>query len=813
MQGLEGIRVLELGGGVAAGYATKLLADLGAEVVKVEASGGDPVRRRGPWRPGLEDDPDTGGLFVYLNTNKRSVRREAIDLDRLVAGCDLVVHELPAEQWTAWGLDPARWRVTDPSLVICSLSPFGLEGPYARYRATELGVVHGGGWAWLAPGASERPDLPPLRPPVDLAALQSASGAALCALACVDRAQRSGIGAHIDYSMQSHVASMLEAAFIAWSYPGWNPDRMGVRTLNPWGIFRARDGLVFLVCVEQDQWERLVELMGDPEWAQSELFATAPDRNQVAEALFGLVESFTAEHTVEYLWHEGQQRRIAFAPVFTMEDLSKQAHLRERGWFATVEQPGLGRIELPGQPAIVQPAGGSRGVARWALRDPAPRLGADTAPEWDPKPPPGNAVDGAAAPPRPLEGVRVLDFSWVWAGPFATLHLAHLGADVIKVENPQRLCLGRRLPFHPPGVEPTIDTSGYFNQWNQGKRSISLDLTRLEGLEVARRLAATADVVVDNFAVGVMERLGLGEEALRAINPDVIVASISGYGQRGPLRSYMGYGPTTSPLSGIASMTGYEPGDGPRELGIAFGDPAAGIACAWSIVAALVARRRTGTASRIDTSLWEATAVNGGEGWMHWLLRGEEAPRIGNRHHRWAPHNCYRCALDAPERSNGPDAGDFVTIAVTSDAEWDALRAVVDPDTTLGLDGRFATTEGRKRHEDDLDAILAGWCATRSRWAVTELLQHAGVAAFPTLSPKDLADDPHLRARRVLTERPHPLVGLRTHTGVPWLIEGEDATVRCAAPMLGQHTDEVLGEVLGLDEVAIAALRGAGALG
>jgi len=808
MRGLDGVRVVEIGGGVAAGYATKLLADLGADVVKVEGPDGDPVRRRGPWRPGLDGEADTGGLFVYLNTNKRAVAADGgPGLDALVAGADLVVHEVPEAGWAAWGIDPDRWRRERPDLVVCSLSAFGRTGPYAGYRATELGVVHGGGWAWLAPGASERPDLPPLRPPVDLASLQAATGAALCALACVDRAQRTGAGAHIDYSMQSHVASMLEAAFIAWTYPGWNPDRMGIRTLNPWGIFRCADGLVFLVCVEEDQWARLVEFMGTPEWATEEVFSTAAGRNEVADALFPLVESFTENHTVEYLWHEGQKRRIAFAPVFSMADLARQPHLRDRGFFATVDQPGLGPIEVPGRPFALRPADG--GEPWWALRRPAPALGATEPAGW---PAPGPAPSPAGDPGRPLEGVRVLDFSWVWAGPFATMHLAHLGADVIKVENPARLCLGRRLPFHPPGVTPTVNTSGYFNQWNQGKRSISLDLGRPEGLELARRLVAEADVVIDNFAVGVMERLGLGEADLRAINPDVIVASISGYGQTGELRPYMGYGPTTSPLSGIASLTGYEPGDGPRELGIAFGDPAAGIACAWGIVAALVARRRTGVAARVDTSLWEATAVNGGEGWMSWLLGGAEAERIGNRHRQWAPHNCYRCA---PDRDPAEEAGAFVTVAVTDDRDWQALCSVVDPDGTAGLagDARFATTAGRKAAEDELDELLAAWCAGRTRWEATEALQAAGVAAFPTLSPRDLAEDPHLRARGFLTERPHPEVGVRVHSGVPWLIDGEDTTVRHAAPLLGQHTDEVLRDLLGLDPAAIDALRAGGALG
>lgn len=823
MQGLEGIRVVEIGGGVAAGYAAKLLADLGAEVVKVEGPDGDPVRRRGPWRPGQEGDPDTAGLFVALNTNKTSVRAGAVDLAALVAGADLVVHELPPAQWPAWGIDPDRWRATRPDLVVCSLSPFGHTGPYAGYRATEIGVVHGGGWAWLAPGASERPDLPPLRPPVDLASLQSATGAAICALACVDRAQRTGIGAHIDYSMQAHVTSMLEAAFIAWTYPGWNPDRMGIRTLNPWGIFRCRDGLVFLVCVEEDQWARLVEFMGSPEWATEEIFSTAAGRNETAEALFALVESFTEEHTVEYLWHQGQQRRIAFAPVFSMHDLSQQPHLRERGFFATVDQPDLGRVELPGAPFVWQ-SSGEQTASPWALRSPAPALAGSPAPGWDARTPGAGAdragADGpgglegnaAGSAPRPLEGVRVLDFTWVWAGPFCTMQLAHLGADVIKVENPARLCLGRRLPFHPPGVEPTVNTSGYFNQWSQGKRSISLDLGRPEGLDLARRLVAEADVVIDNFAVGVMERLGLGVDELRAINPDVIVASIAGYGQTGSLRAYMGYGPTTSPLSGIASLTGYEPGDGPRELGIAFGDPAAGIACAWGVVAALVTRRRTGRTARLDTSLWEATAVNGLEGWMAWLLQGTEAERIGNRHAQWAPHNCYRCA---PDGEPAEEAGDFVTIAVTDDTDWLALCEVLDPDGTQGLatDARFISATDRKANEDDLDATVAAWCLERTRWAATEALQAAGVAAFPTLSPRDLADDPHLFARGFLTRLAHREVGVRTHAGVPWLIDGEDTRVRSAAPTLGQHTDEVLTGLLGLDPERVAALRAAGALG
>jgi benzylsuccinate CoA-transferase BbsF subunit len=395
--------------------------------------------------------------------------------------------------------------------------------------------------------------------------------------------------------------------------------------------------------------------------------------------------------------------------------------------------------------------------------------------------------------------VRILDFSWVWAGPFATLHLAHLGADVIKIESPQRACLGRRLPFHPPDIEPTLDTSGYFNQWNQGKRSVALNLTDPRGIDLARRLAARCDVVLDNFAVGVMERLGLGYEDLRALRPDIIVAQISGYGQVGPYKGYMAYGPTTAPLSGLSSLTAY-PDDGrPRELGIAFGDPAAGIQAALHVVAALVHRQATGEGCHIDVSLWEATAVNAVEGWMATQVTGQPPAPLGNRDHRWAPHNCYRCS--------GPD--DWVTIAATTDDEWRSLADLVDG---LGTDPRFVTGETRKEHEDDLDALIAAWTANRDKWDVTRLLQARGVPAFPSLSPRELADDPHLAQRGFLERLDHPVVGRRVHAGVPWLMSESPNGVRHAAPTMGQHGAEVLAELLGLGAVEVAALRANGVL-
>jgi benzylsuccinate CoA-transferase BbsF subunit len=569
--------------------------------------------------------------------------------------------------------------------------------------------------------------------------------------------------------------------------------------------------------------------------------------------LLGLVEEWTRTRSVMELFHEGQQLRIAFAPVFGMDDLAGQEHLRSRGFFVDVEHPVAGRLIHLGAPARLAAGGG-------AVPGPAPRLGEHTGSGFRSRGGSGESVDNSVAGSRsdstsirrdsgridsgridsgridsgridggridggsdsrrPLEGVRILDFSWVWAGPFATLQLAHLGADVIKIESPQRSCLGRRLPFHPPGIEPTLDTSGYFNQWNQGKRSVALDLTEPRGVDLARRLAARCDVVLDNFAVGVMERLGLGYEDLRALRPDIIVAQISGYGQDGPYKRYMAYGPTTAPLSGLSSLTAY-PDDGrPRELGIAFGDPAAGIQAALHVVAALVHRRATGEGSHIDVSLWEATAVNAVEGWMATQVTGHPPAPLGNRDDRWAPHNCYRCT--------GPD--DWVTIACTTDDEWRALAAVMDraadpADPTAdpagptadpadpAIDPRFVTGETRKAHEDALDSLVAAWTATRDKWDVTRRLQARGVPAFPSLSPRELAHDPHLADRGFLERLEHPVVGRRLHAGIPWLMADSPNGVRHAAPTMGQHSEEVLRELLGLDADEVAALRANGVL-
>ena len=588
------------------------------------------------------------------------------------------------------------------------------------------------------------------------------------------------MGEYIDFSVLAYVASALEFGIHVYTYHGFVIKRTVPRSLIPWRIFDTKDGAIFLACIEQDQWERLVEFMGNPDWATLDVFATPAGRNQNQDIIHTFLEEFIGGWNTFDLYHAAQRRRICFAPVMTFENLATDRHLEHRRFFTTLPDDDTRYVA----PALLIDD------ERPQYRRPAPRLGEHN-PEVLGATTPQPVAAETSSPRRPLDGVRVLDLTWVWAGPFGSMNLAHLGADVIRVESSVRPDLYRRGPAAPEGIEPTLNTNGMFNQWNQGKRSVAVDFRHPRGIEIVKALVGEVDVVFQNFATGVLERLGLGYDILQAINPHVILASVSGYGQTGPYREYMGYGPATGPLSGLAAASGF-PGEGPEETGVAMPDPTAGITAAYAVAAALLRRDETGVGEHLDVTLWEATAALNLDGWMEFALRGTQAERIGNRDPSMAPHGCF------------PAAGDdeWVTIACTDD-DFAQLADIVP-----GLqDGRFATWELRKQHEDELERIVADWTRTLDRWYVTGLLQARRIAAFPSFTCKDIIEDPHLNARGFVERLEHPEVGARAHTGIPWRFHERPNGVRTPAPQLGGHTDEVLRDVLGLSDAEIDDLR------
>lgn len=399
---------------------------------------------------------------------------------------------------------------------------------------------------------------------------------------------------------------------------------------------------------------------------------------------------------------------------------------------------------------------------------------------------------------KPLAGIRVCDFTWVWAGPFCTLQLAHLGADVIKIESTKRVDTVRG--FVPADDVPGVNRAGYFNQYNQGKRSMQLDLGSDEGRAIALRLVAESDVVAENFSAGVMKRWGMDYDRLKEVKPDIVMISLSGYGASGPLSPYISYGPAQVPMSGLASLTGYAGGP-PSEVGVSYGDPNGGIHGAVAVLAALWHRQRTGEGQYIDQSQWESAIAVLPEGIMAQVMNGRQPDRAGNRSATMAPHGIFRAA----------GADDWVSIACGSDAEFTALcRAIARPD--LAADPRFATFDARKANEDALEAEVSAWTSAHDRWETTRALQAAGVAAFPAMTAKDLVEDAHLRARGIFVELEHAEVGARTHVGIPWRMSATGCEVEAPAPLLGQHTDQVLREVLRLTDTEIAGLRERGVL-
>jgi benzylsuccinate CoA-transferase BbsF subunit len=409
----------------------------------------------------------------------------------------------------------------------------------------------------------------------------------------------------------------------------------------------------------------------------------------------------------------------------------------------------------------------------------------------------------------PLSGIKVADFTWVWAGPYCTLQLAHLGADVTRIETKTRPCVTRMLPPWPDGTFDGLNKSGYFNQYNQGKKSLSLNFKHPEAKDVAWRLIKEADVVVNNFASGVMEKMGFGYDAIREVKSNIIMISLSGYGDTGPYHEYVAYGPAQVPLSGLSSLTGYK-GFPPMHAGFSYADPNAGIHGAFAVLAALFHRKKTGEGQYIDMAQWECAMDLLAEGILEYTMNGREPERNGNRDPFMAPHGIFKCR-DLAEKVMDMTIDRWVSIVCADDAEWGRLASAMG-EPEVADDPRFKTLAARKANEDELEALITGWTLPQRFDEVARKLQAAGVAAAPCADNKYLCDeDQHVAQRNYWVELNHPEVGVQRHAGIPWRMSGTSTAVRMPAPCLGQHTDETLAR-LGYSKEEVESLRKIGAL-
>ena len=387
-----------------------------------------------------------------------------------------------------------------------------------------------------------------------------------------------------------------------------------------------------------------------------------------------------------------------------------------------------------------------------------------------------------------LTGLRVLDFTWVWAGPICTMLLADMGAEVIKVESNRRLDTSRIIPPFPDGENKGLNSGGQFNTYNRSKKTCALDLTKPEAVEIAKQLVLVSDVVVENFSPPVMARLGLDYEACRAVKSDIIYLSLSGYGATGPSREYVSYGMQLQAFAGFASLTGYVGGP-PRNLGTPMSDTAGGLSGAFGVLAALHHRRVTGEGQYVDVSQCEVLVALCPEAVLDYVMNGRVHGRVGNRDDSMAPHGVYPCKGE----------NKWVSIAVATEEEWQGLcQAIGRQDLTDAP--RFSDSFVRYQNHEELDKIISAWTIEHGDYQAMHILQGKGVPASAVLSNSQMVRDPHLIERGFCVEDNHPETGKRTIPGFSWHLSDTPGKVRSHAPLFGQHNKEVFCDLLGMSQ-------------
>ncbi|BBY14899.1 CaiB/BaiF CoA transferase family protein [Mycolicibacterium litorale] len=782
---LDGFRVVDLSTGIAGAYCTKLFADGGAEVVKVESPEGDPLRG---WSASGADTGGDGALFSYLACSKRSVVADPADssdsafVDDLLASAEAVVWSRGSAVAGHPDFTAAAIHARHPGLIVTAITPFGLDGPWTDRAATEFTLqAWSGGIVGLGRGA-------PDRAPVYVGGQIGEYLAGAYASAATLAARRRGVGELIDLSM-------LETQILGLTYyPVTYHQMLGrpwrdARKLTVPGIARAKDGLVDIGCGTAQQWFDLCAMTGHEDWIDEDSpLSITQQANEKAEELYAWV----ADQTVDEIRDLASAFRIPNAPVANGENVTALDHYVERGSFGTNPRDGFTQ---PGPPYRLTPA-----VLR--APEPAPRLGEHTdayrrnripGPRGDSLAA-GNAVSRDALP---FEGLRVLDLTTFWAGPSCTHILALLGAEVIHVESTRRPD-GTRLIAGIPATEPRWwERSPIFSGLNTSKKGLTLDLHTPRGRELLNRLIATSEVVVENFTPRVLDHLGLDFAAVQALRPDAVMVRMPGFGLDGPWRDNPAFAYVIEAAAGISWLTGY-PDRNPYEP-YSVGDPNAGIHALNGLLLALEHRRRTGEGVLVEAAMVDAALNVAAEQVIEYTAYGALLGRAGNRGPLAAPQNLY-LSMDIDEFGR---LDSWVAIAVTGDAEWAALCEAIGA-ADWAADPTLAGADGRRAAHDHIDERLSQWCAQRSADNIVECLWPAGVPVAKVMQPHRQTELTQLAHRGFFEEVGHPVNPATPHSSLPFrLSSGPQRFHRDPAPLLGQHTEELLAELgLTADEIA-----------
>ncbi len=827
MKGREGvlddINVLDLSQGVAGPFCAKLLAGLGANVIKVEPSGtGDTSRQSGPFL-GVGPDLEGSALFSYLNTSKKSVTldpgipQQAEVLKRLAQDCDILVESFTPGHIESLGLGYDSLSKSNPGLIYVSVTPFGQWGPYSDYKGSDI-IAQAIGALMYTIGL---PDREPLKVGGESALYTTGISAFSATMLAIYVRDAQGVGQQVDISAME-VMTVAQIHSSIYEQFGRTPAR---RATN---LVRAKDGWVspgLETGVQEGTWPKVCELMGRPDLVEDPRFTTQEARRVNQRDLLEVVGQWAATKPKEEIYHTLQALRTITGYVATVEDLLVSQQLVYRQFFQPLTDPVFGEVVHPGPPFRMNDDA-------WHLL-PAPRLGEHneeilcgrlgysleelfpvsnegvsligqiTKQDW---PAADRTVNQLA-----LDGLRILDLSQVAAGPYATMFLGFMGAEVIKLESCSRMDINRGrarpgpgdprvYPGGEPGERPWNRTAHHVHR-NINKLSLTLDLATSRGKELFLDLARVCDVLVENYRGSVMDRLGLGYDAVSHANPQLIYLKISSQGASGPEANYGSLGSTLEQTAGLASITGYADGL-PLMTNEVYPDPVVGILSFGAVMAALRRRRRTGRGCLVDLSQREVTTMLLGEGVLDFSVNGRVAGPMGNRHRDMAPQGVYPCL--------GEDM--WVAVSVSSQEEWLGLcRVIGRPE--LGIDPRFVNRDSRQSNQEALDSIISSWTQDRDHYQVMHLLQAQGVPAAPVLKASEIIVEPHLEARGFWDVVDHPEAGTYKQTTTPWVLSKSPRRPSVPAPGLGEHNFRVLNGLLGLapseiDDLVLSGITG-----
>jgi crotonobetainyl-CoA:carnitine CoA-transferase CaiB-like acyl-CoA transferase len=765
---LSRFRVLQIGSGIALDYCGKLFADFGADVVKLEPAGGDPMR---VFPPVLNNGES--GLFAWLNTNKRSVTETDAALDTLLPGADLVLDG----RRLGGGVAP-RPLPTEPFTTTSTISWFGESGPYVDYAATEATVRALGGLVALT-GRAEGP--PTLATECHSGVIAGLAAFIASTAGLFDRA---GGGRTFSVSVHESAVNVAEyEAAVAWD-AGSSRRRPGVNRFGrnyPVGIYQTRQGLIGVTIVTPGQWRGICTMFGMPELARDQKYAVNVDRLAKAHEIDAIFQPIWETKTATEWFELGLEYKLPLAVVPTMAELLEQPVHRERGAFVPVRIGDVG-FEAPVLPQHLT------GTPPRAGGD-APLAGEDQA-EWfvpaldRPNSPAANQV-------LPLQGVRIIDLTMGWAGPTAARHLGDLGAEIIKVEACQYPDWWRGTDLRASFIaEQKYEKIPWFQLMNRNKLDVTLDLTNPDGVALLKRLVADADAVLENYSAEVLRKLGLDWTVLKQVNPGLVMLSMPAFGSDNAWSTCRGYGSTLEHASGLPTITGFAD-DPPTMNQTAYGDPVGGFNAAAALMVALLHRQATGMGQNIDLSQVECMLPLVAPALIEQSATGRTPPRIGNRHPMFVPQGCFPCS--------GDDT--WIVISVAGDAMWQALSGVLERPDLAGL-----TAAERRVQQDGLETIIAAWTARRDADVAMATLQAAGVAAGVVRTPLALVDDPHLIERGFWHRIDRPFIGMHWQSSSAFR-EGSDAyPVRRAAPTLGQDNEAILRGRLALSDEDYARL-------